>query len=106
MMNQADNLVTLDRSLKQLYLSTFRVCYQGEADLARQESLSCESYLHGLVIRECEERRHNRITRYSRESRLPLEKSLATFEKTHLPAKPSGLVYNLLEGTCRMMSLQ
>lgn len=98
-MNQADNVVTLDRSLKQLYLSTIRSCYQGEADLARQESLSYESYLHELVVRECEERRRKRITRYLRESKLPLEKSWASFEKTRLPAKLSGLVNSLLEGS-------
>lgn len=98
-MSRTDNRVTLERSLKQLYLSTIRACYQEEADLARQESLSYESYLQELVVRECEERRHKRITRYLRESRLPLEKSLASFEKSRLPAKLSGLVQSLLEGS-------
>lgn len=98
-MNQVDNVDTLERSLKQLRLSTIRACYQGEADLARQETLSYESYLHELVVHECEERRHKRITRYLRESRLPLEKSLASFDTTRLPAKLSGLVNSLLEGS-------
>ncbi len=98
-MSRTDSRVTLERSLKQLYLSTIRASYQEEADLARQESLSYESYLQELVVRECEERRHKRITRYLRESRLPLEKSLDSFEKTRLPAKLSGLVNSLLEGS-------
>ncbi|WP_136810868.1 IS21-like element helper ATPase IstB [Desulfosediminicola flagellatus] len=98
-MNQADNVVTLERSLKQLYLSTVRACYRGEAELARQESLSYEAYLQELVVRECEERRHKRIARYLRESRLPLEKSLASFDQTRLPAKLRGLVNSLLEGS-------
>lgn len=98
-MSRTDSRIILERSLKQLYLSSIRACYQEEADLARQESLSYESYLQELVVRECEERRHKRITRYLRESRLPLEKSLASFEKTRLPAKLSGLVNSLLEGS-------
>ncbi len=98
-MNRADDVLTLDGSLKQLYLSTMRACYLEEADLARQESLSYESYLHELVVRECEERRRKRITRYLRESKLPLEKNWASFEKTRLPAKLSGLVNSLLEGS-------
>ena len=98
-MRQTNSRAILDRSLKQLYLSTIRTCYQEEADLARQESLSYESYLQELVVRECEERRHKRIARYLRESRLPLEKNLVSFEKTRLPKKLSGLVHSLLEGS-------
>jgi DNA replication protein DnaC len=82
-----------------LYLSTIRSCYQEEADLARQESLSYEAYLHELVIRECEERRHKRISRFLRESRLPLEKNLEAFDKSRLPARISGLVNTLLDGS-------
>lgn len=59
-MNQTD---TLNRTLKSLRLSTIRSCYQEEADLARQESLSYEAYLGELVIRESEERRNKRINR-------------------------------------------
>lgn len=98
-MSRTDSRVTLERSLKQLYLSTIRACYQEEADLARQESLSYESYLQELVVRECEERRHKRVTRYLRESRLPLEKNLASFETSRLPAKLRGVVNSLLEGS-------
>ncbi|BCL59469.1 transposase [Desulfomarina profundi] len=98
-MSSTDNRIILDASLKKLYLSTIRACYQEEADLARKESLSYESYLQELVVRECEERRHKRITRYLRESRLPLEKNLASFEMDRLPAKLSGFVNSLLEGS-------
>jgi DNA replication protein DnaC len=80
-------------------LSTIRTCYQEEADLARQESLSYEAYLQELVVREYEQRRHKRITRFLQESRLPLEKSMATFDKSRLPARISGLVNTLLEGS-------
>jgi DNA replication protein DnaC len=98
-MRQINNEQTLEYCLRQLYLSTIRSCYQEEADLARQESLSYEAYLHELVIRECEERRHKRISRFLRESRLPLEKNLEAFDKSRLPARISGLVNTLLDGS-------
>lgn len=98
-MSQTNSTHTMDSCLRQLHLSTIRTCYQEEANLARQESLSYEAYLQELVARECEERRHKRITRFLRESRLPLEKSLAAFDKARLPAKISGLVNTLLDGS-------
>jgi DNA replication protein DnaC len=98
-MRQLNNEQTLEYCLRQLYLSTIRSCYQEEANLARQESLSYEAYLHELVIRECEERRHKRISRLLRESRLPLEKSLEAFDRSRLPVRISGLVNTLLDGS-------
>lgn len=85
-MNQP-NSMTLNAGLKKLYLSTMKECYGNEADLARQESLSYELYLQELVIRECEERRRKRITRYLRESKLPLEKNLDSFDRSRLPTR-------------------
>ena len=61
--------------------------------------MSYESFLQKLVVKECEERRHKRIGRYLRESRLPLEKSLASFEKIRLPEKLRVLLNILLEGS-------
>jgi DNA replication protein DnaC len=89
----------LDSSLKQLHLSMIRSCYQDEADLARRESLSYERYLNELVNRECEHRRHNRIARYLRESKLPMEKTIASFELSRLPASVKPYVPMLLEGS-------
>ena len=97
-MNQPDSLI-LDDGLKKLYLSTIKECYRDEADLARQESLSYELYLQELVIRECEERRRKRITRYLRESKLPLEKNLDSFDRSRLPTRINGLVNSLLDGS-------
>ncbi len=98
-MSQTNNTVELDNSLKKLYLSTIRGCYREEADLARQESLSYELYLQELVVRECEERRRKRIARYLRESRLPQEKNLDSFDQSRLPIKINGLVNTLLDGS-------
>jgi DNA replication protein DnaC len=98
-MNQKSNMTELDSGLKKLYLSTIKGCYSEEADLARQESLTYELYLQELVVRECEERRRNRITKYLRESRLPLEKTMDSFDRSLLPARINGLVNALLDGS-------
>jgi len=98
-MSQINTDQTMDSCLRQLYLSTIRTCYQEEANLARQESLSYEAYLQELVTRECEERRHKRIARFLRESKLPLEKNLEAFDKSRLPTRISGLVNTLLDGS-------
>ena len=66
---------------------------------AQQESLSYERYLLELAERECQERRENRIERLLRESRLPLEKTLAALDLKRLPAKVVQQVRALLEGT-------
>ena len=97
-MNQVSS-ITLNDGLKKLYLSTMKECYSDEADLARQESLSYEHYLQELVVRECEERRRKRITRYLRESGLPLEKNLDLFDRSRLPSRINGLVNALLDGS-------
>lgn len=89
----------LEVSLKELCLTTIKACYQDEADLARRESLSYESYLTELVTRECEHRRHKRTIRYLRESKLPLEKSLESFDQSRLPPKVKAVVKVLLEGS-------
>lgn len=98
-MSQTTNMVELERSLKQLWLATVRGCYREEADLARQESLSYEQYLQELMVRECEERRRKRIARYLRESKLPLEKNLDSFDLSRLPSRINGQINTLLDGS-------
>jgi DNA replication protein DnaC len=90
---------SLAQCLKELRLPTVRACYEQEAERARQESLSHEHYLAELVEREREVRRQNRIARRLRESRLPLEKSLANFDLKRLPAKMVAHVNALLDGS-------
>lgn len=89
----------LQDMLKSLRLSTFRECYQQDAEMARAEALSHEMYLHGLVRKECEERTRRRINRFLRESRLPLEKSIEMFERKRLPIQVDTLVEHLLDGS-------
>lgn len=85
--------------LKELHLPTVRVCYEGEADRARQESLAYERYLAEVMERERETRRQNRVQRLLSDSKLPLEKNIETFEMSRLPSRLAAQVNSLLEGS-------
>lgn len=89
----------LTKCLKELHLPTVRACYEEEADRARQEALAYEHYLAEVMEREREVRRHNRIQRLLRESKLPLEKSLEAFDMDRLPSMLTAQVNALLDGS-------
>jgi len=88
----------LDDCLKQLHLPTIRACFLEAAGLAVQNNLSYEQYLLTLVEQELEARTQKRIRRFQRESRLPLEKTIAVFDRKRLPEKVNRLVTILLQG--------
>jgi len=94
----ADMNAALQTYLKELHLPTIRALYESYATQAQQESLSYEQYLFELVEKECEERRTHRINRWGRESKLPLEKTLETFDRSRLPRKLNQQVNTLLKG--------
>jgi len=85
--------------LKELHLPTVRECYQDTARVAEAESLSFEQYLLTVLERECETRRTNRIGRLLKESGLPLEKTMAMFDRTRLPHALNAQVSTLLDGS-------
>jgi DNA replication protein DnaC len=85
--------------LKELHLPAVRRGYEELARQAQQEGQSYEQYLLGLVERECQERRNNRIGRLLRQSRLPLEKSWPALEQKRLPSKVLHQTRSLLEGS-------
>jgi DNA replication protein DnaC len=89
---------SLTECLGELHLPTIRRDYESAAERARQESLSYERYLLELMEHECESRRSNRVGRLLRESKLFLEKSLATLDLKRLPPKAAQQVRSLLEG--------
>lgn len=93
-----DGKPRLVSGLKELHLPAMREAFATAADQARQESLSYEHYLLELVERECEQRRHKRVERMLKDSRLPLEKNLATFDLKRLPTKVLQQVRTLLAG--------
>jgi DNA replication protein DnaC len=89
----------IDRHLKDLHLPTVRACFESEADLARRNGLSFEQYLLEVFEREMEARRQSRTERYLRESGLPLEKTMASFDRSRLPQKVEAHINLLVEGT-------
>jgi DNA replication protein DnaC len=98
-METLDLQATLLGHLKELQLPAMRECFQDVALKARQESLTYEHYLLELATREVEVRRQKRIERLLRESKLPLEKNLDTFDRKRLPQKLSQQVSTLLDGS-------
>ncbi|MDA1142068.1 MAG: IS21-like element helper ATPase IstB [Planctomycetota bacterium] len=89
----------LSLHLKELCLPTIRSLFEEEAQRAQQEALSYQQYLFELARQECEIRLQNRIERYLRESKLPLEKTLDTFDLDRLPAKLKQQFRALQDGT-------
>ena len=75
----------LEALLKELHLPTMRREFAEQALLASKESFSYEKYLLELVESERESRWNNRVKRLLTASKLPLEKSLASFERERLP---------------------
>lgn len=84
--------------LKEFHLPTVRACFQDEANRAGRENLSPERYLFEVMEREFEARRNARVERYLKDSKLPLEKSLQSFDLKRLPRKLSSQVAVLLDG--------
>jgi len=85
--------------LRDLHLPTIRRHYEEHAVKAVRESLSYEKYLYELLERECEVRHHNKVERLLRESKLPLEKTLDSFDLKRLPRKVAQVVNSLLDGS-------
>ena len=94
-----DLYAQLSEHLKELRLPAIRDYYQRSAQMAQQENLSYEQYLLDLIERECEVRRQNRVERFLRESRLPLEKTLATLDLNRFPQRIVRQLHTLLEGS-------
>lgn len=89
----------LIKCLKDLHLPAIRSCFEEEANRARNESQTYERYLLQLAELECEARQQNRIKKFLRESKLPLEKNMDAFERSRLPKKVAAHVNAILEGS-------
>lgn len=88
----------LDGHLRELHLPTIRAGYEEAARRAQAETLSYEQYLLELVRQEGEVRRQKRVERVLADSRLPLEKDLASLDLKRLPAKAARQIRTLLDG--------
>jgi DNA replication protein DnaC len=88
----------LTKGLQELHLPAMRTQYEEAARQAAAESWGYPEYLLELVDRECQQRQANRIERYLRGSRLPLEKSWTALELKRFPAKGVQQLRSLLSG--------
>ena len=84
---------------KVMRMPTIRQCYLQQAQQARAETLSYEQFLLELLLREAEVRRANRIQRNLLQSRLPLEKNMASCDLKRLPLNVQQKVKLLLKGS-------
>ena len=90
---------SLDTLLKTLHLPTFRACYSEMSRLALSEGLTYEQFLWHLSERECTERFAHKTQKLLRESKLPLEKTWANFDRDRLPLRLKQQTSSLLDGT-------
>jgi DNA replication protein DnaC len=97
-MKTTDPLVALQEALKALRLPALRSSLDEVAQRARQEGLSHEAFLLELLERECDARRQHRIARALRAAKLPLEKTLDTFDRQRLPRPVDAQLAALLDG--------
>ena len=89
----------LTQHLRELHLPAIRECFEETARKAEQESLGYERFLLELVEREIEMRRDHRVQRFLKDSKLPTEKNLTTFDLKRLPTKAQRQMKTLLEGS-------
>ena len=76
---------TLPVLLKQLRLSTMAQLWETFLTRAAEENWDPAQYLAALCEHELNERYSRRIARFTKESRLPIGKTLATFDFSQTP---------------------
>lgn len=91
----AESLAMLLRALK---LPTIAKQMAEVAQKAEREGWSFGQYLHHLAELEVDERRRRRIQRYLKDSDLPAEKTIATLQRSRIPAKVQKQLPTLSEG--------
>ncbi|MCK5228936.1 MAG: IS21-like element helper ATPase IstB, partial [Desulfobulbaceae bacterium] len=83
---------TLPVLLKQLKLSTMTALWESYLEQAQQKRWTCAQYLAALCEEEVNQRYSRRITRYFKESKMPIGKTLSSFDFSHLPNLESGRI--------------
>jgi DNA replication protein DnaC len=89
----------LESLLRELHLPTVRDSYEDLARQAEQEGQSYEQFLLELVEMESQARRGRRLERMLRQSKLPPEKTLASFDLKRIPVKVRQQVKTLVGGS-------
>lgn len=90
---------TLEMLLKTFKLPTFAREYAAVGDTAAREGLTHPAYLLALARMEAHERADRRTLRLLEESRLPKEKSLASFDLSRLSPKARTSFNALKDGS-------
>jgi len=90
---------SLKMMLKSFKLPAFVANYEEIARAAEREALTYERYLHGLAELEAHERYNRKIGLLLKQSRLPREKTLETFQMDRLPKKVRAVLPTLCEGS-------
>jgi len=91
-----ESLAILLRALK---LPAFARYYEEVSSKAEREGWTFGQFLHHLAELEVGERRRRRIQRCLKESELPLEKTMATLDRTRLPVKIQKRLASLCDGS-------
>ncbi len=89
----------LEPLLKELHVPAIRSTYRDAAVIAAKESSTYEAYLLQLARSECASRHAHRVETLTRESRLPLEKTMLNFDRQRLPRSVNAQVSTLLDGS-------
>lgn len=90
--------IKLNEYLGEMNLTTARKIYGRLAEEANQNRLSYEKYLLSVLEQERLERHKRRKERLLKESRLPLEKNMDTFDIKRLPRKITTQINTLSAG--------
>lgn len=88
----------LNKLLKEVHLPTVRNCYETIVKESEKDSLKYEEFLYELIYRECEDRKQRRIDRVLKQSKLPIGKTMESFDLKRLPMKELQKVKGLLDG--------
>lgn len=83
---------TLPLLLKQLKLSTMTALWESFSEQARQKRWTCAEYLAALCEEEVNQRYSRRIDRYFKESKMPVGKTLSSFDFSYLPDLEVGRI--------------
>jgi DNA replication protein DnaC len=84
--------------LKELHLPTVRNIYEATIKEAEKNSLRYEEFLFGLMEQERFDREQRKNERLLRQSKLPIAKTMASFDLARLPMKEVQKVKGLLDG--------
>ncbi len=98
MKTKKTNKQLLSKRLKEIHLPTIRACYEDVAKEAVKNNMGYEDFLFELVELEAVDRKQRRIDRLLKQSGLPLQKNIDTFDLKRLPLKEVQKVKSLLDG--------